>query len=560
MNTIQSILSFAGGLGLFIYGMEVMADGLQKAAGEKTKHLLEILTGNRLMAILIGAAITAIIQSSSATTVLVVGFVNAGLMNLSQAVGVIMGANIGTTMTAWIVSMGEWAKFLQPDTVAPVFLVIGVVILMSTKRSRLRDGAGILIGFGLLFIGLSTMSGAITPYADSPIFVQMFTTIGNNPLLGVLVGLLVTALMQSSSASMGILQTLALTGVVNWGSAIFIALGQNIGTCVTALLSSLSADTNAKRAAIIHLEFNVLGALIVGTAAWIFFLFEPGIMHASVNSTALAIFHTSFNVAVTLILFPFANGLVRLSELIIPGKKEAAHTQSGLDPRMLANASVALNAAYAQMQLMGKLALDNISLSRQCMVDDSGFEQLYANEEKIDDYNRQIGAFLADMNTSSLSAREAQQYRHCLLSLRHIEHIGDRTVDIARLAQSPLNKTPFSEKSVEAINTLSSECWEACDYALKLRETRDPDLIATVNQYEQEVDNLEWKLRQQRLVKLTDSADPAPHGVIFLEVIDCYERIANHAKSLAGYIAREEGYKVEDEESDMPEASLMGVQ
>ena len=264
MQHIEMLFRFIGGLGMFLYGMNVMADGLQKSAGGRMRHLLEVLTKNRLMGILLGAAVTAVIQSSSATTVMVVGFVNAGLMNLTQAAGIIMGANIGTTITAWVVSMSEWGSALKPEFFAPLLIGIGAFLILFSKKEKARELSEILMGFGILFIGLSFMSGAITPYRDAPIFSEAFRILGGNPILGILTGLAVTAVIQSSSASVGILQTLAANGVVTWNSAIYITLGQNIGTCVTALLSSLGAQRTAKRAAAIHLLFNVIGAVIFG--------------------------------------------------------------------------------------------------------------------------------------------------------------------------------------------------------------------------------------------------------------------------------------------------------
>ena len=274
MEHIEMLFRFAGGLGMFLYGMNVMADGLQKSAGDRMKHLLEFLTRNRLMGILVGAGVTAIIQSSSATTVMVVGFVNAGLMTLVQAVGVIMGANIGTTITAWLVSMSEWGSMLKPEFFAPLLIGIGAFMMLFAKREKVKDVSEILVGFGVLFVGLSFMSDSITPYRDAPIFSEAFRILGSNPILGILTGLVVTAIIQSSSASVGILQTLAANGVVNWSSAVFITLGQNIGTCVTALLSSLGANRTAKRAAVIHLLFNVVGAVVFGIGMFVIFSFN----------------------------------------------------------------------------------------------------------------------------------------------------------------------------------------------------------------------------------------------------------------------------------------------
>ena len=263
MTDVEMLFKFIGGLGMFLYGMHVMAEGLQKTAGDKMKKLLGILTNNRILAVLVGAGVTAIIQSSSATTVMVVGFVNAGLLNLSQAVGVIMGANIGTTVTSWIVSMSEWGAFLKPEFLAPLIIGIGAFGMLFSKDEKKTEVSQIAIGFGVLFIGLSFMSGSITLYKDAPIFATAFKTLGANPILGILIGAIVTAVIQSSSASVGILQTLALNGMVTWNSAVYIMLGQNIGTCVTALISSAGAQKNAKRAAVIHLLFNVTGAVFL---------------------------------------------------------------------------------------------------------------------------------------------------------------------------------------------------------------------------------------------------------------------------------------------------------
>ena len=326
MQHVEMLFRFIGGLGMFLYGMNVMADGLQKSAGNRMKHLLEFLTRNRLMGILVGAGVTAIIQSSSATTVMVVGFVNAGLMNLTQAVGVIMGANIGTTVTAWLVSMSEWGAFLKPEFFAPLLIGIGAFMMLFSKKEKIVDVSEILVGFGVLFIGLNFMSGAITPYRDAPIFSEAFRVLGRNPILGMLAGLAVTALIQSSSASVGILQTLAANGLVNWSSAVFITLGQNIGTCVTALLSSLGAHKTAKRAAVIHLMFNTIGAIVFGLLMFVVFTINKVWASSEINSVGLSMFHTFFNVTNTLLLYPFGNLLVKLSGMIVKddGEEEQA--------------------------------------------------------------------------------------------------------------------------------------------------------------------------------------------------------------------------------------------
>ena len=317
ITEIQMLFKFIGGLGMFLYGMDAMADGLQKSAGHKMQQLLGVLTSNRLMGVLLGTGITAIIQSSSATTVMVVGFVNAGIINLQQAVGIIMGANIGTTVTSWIVSMSEWGEMMKPEFFAPALVGVGAVLSLFTGSGKKKQVGEILVGFGVLFIGLSFMSDSITPYRNAPIFSQAFAVLGKNPLLGILAGLVVTGIIQSSSASVGILQTLALNGIVNWQSAIFITLGQNIGTCVTALLSSLSANKTAKRAAVIHLLFNVVGAVIFGCIMFVVFKLNPVFAASRISSVGISIFHTIFNVSNTIILFPFAGLLVKASGLLV---------------------------------------------------------------------------------------------------------------------------------------------------------------------------------------------------------------------------------------------------
>ena len=380
MEIVKSLFTFAGGLGMFLYGMNIMADGLQKGAGNKMKQLMGFLTNNRIVGVLVGALVTAIIQSSSATTVMVVGFVNAGIINLTQAVGVIMGANIGTTVTGWLVSMNEWGSFLKPDFFAPVLIAIGAFILMFAKHSGKKTVGEILVGFGVLFVGLSFMSGAIEPYSDSPIFATAFRALGGNPFLGILTGAVVTAIIQSSSASVGILQTLALNGMVTWNSAVYITLGQNIGTCITALLSSAGANKTAKRAAVIHLLFNMIGAVVFGVGMFIIFHINPTFASSSIDSVQISIFHTIFNITNTLILFPFANKLVQLSGLIIrDDEKEKAQLPEvvdeeedilrHLDKRILESPSFALENADQEILHMARITCQNVENSFKAVME-----------------------------------------------------------------------------------------------------------------------------------------------------------------------------------------------
>ena len=371
INVLGTIFTFAGGLGMFLYGMNTMGDGLQKVAGNKMRQYLGVLTNNRLLGVLLGALVTAIIQSSSATTVMVVGFVNAGLVNLTQAVGVIMGANVGTTITSWIVSMNEWewASVLKPSFFAPVLIGIGAFLAMFAKGEGKKDTGEILIGFGILFVGLDFMSSSIEPYSSSPIFSNAFRVLGKNPFLGIIAGAVVTAIIQSSSASVGILQTLAMNGIVNWNSAIFITLGQNIGTCITALLSSAGANKTAKRAAIIHLLFNSVGTIIFGVLMYVILIFNRELANSDITSVQISIFHSVFNIANTIILYPFAGLLVKLSGILIkdePEEKvddEVKTVLRHLDNRILEYPSYAVENAVKEVSHMGEITLENLRRS-----------------------------------------------------------------------------------------------------------------------------------------------------------------------------------------------------
>lgn len=531
IEIVQSILAFCGGLGLFIYGMEVMGDGLSQAAGTKTKKLLSLLTQNQFMAVLAGALVTAIIQSSSAVTVLVVGFVNASLMSLMQATGVIMGANIGTTMTAWIVSMGEWAAFLKPEMIAPALLFIGVGIHLFSQSSRIKDFAHILIGFGLLFIGLASMSSSIRPYTDLPIFSEAFRILGTNPLLGILTGAIITAIIQSSSASMGILQTLALTGAVNWGSAVYIALGQNIGTCVTALLSSISGDTNAKRAAMIHLEFNTIGAILVACVAGIYFMFMPSMRSAPVGSTSLALFHTGFNVAVTIVLYPFAKQLVNLSKILVPSTKESLSKELDtlLDPRFLPIPEAALSAVNMEMERIGRLCLTMLEQSRAVLIDHEETDKLFENSQHVLKACRHVRDYLEKLDPSLLTMPLQQQILKNLLKARDFLQISVSCQRLAKLLPTE-EAFPLQESSIEEINTLSSLCISALQKVLALYEGTQESSQDQI--YEKEVLHLanqvyakEQALSNQNILFNSKQEHSLQESWFLMEVSDLYLQI-----------------------------------
>ncbi|WP_305209322.1 Na/Pi cotransporter family protein, partial [Dubosiella newyorkensis] len=493
---------------------------------------------NRLIGVLVGALITAIIQSSSATTVMVVGFVNAGLMNLSQAIGVIMGANIGTTMTGWLVSMSEWGSIFKPDFFAPILLIIGTILFLFSKKDRVKEVAGILVGFGILFIGLGTMSGAIKPYSEEPIFYQAFTIIGSNPIFGLLVGAVVTAVIQSSSASMGILQTLAFNGVVNWGAAAFIALGQNIGTCVTALLSCIGANQNAKRAATLHLLFNIIGSLIVGTVIWIYFALNPAVAASNVSGTSLALFHTGFNIMTTVLLFPFANLLVKIAKRIIPAHEEESARRPILDDRLLETPLIALQTVFQEILNLGSMALESITYSRDLFFDESAFEKLSKNKAKIKEYKNEITNYLEKFDASYLTPEQQLQMQHSILALNNIERISVYCSHIMDRAKDMLD-IKISENEREDINTISHHAYKTLKYALRLREEGDVEVFEKVEKHEDSVDAIETDLRSRYMKRMLDNRQGIENGILFLDVIDYYESISDHAERLARYTLQE---------------------
>ena len=365
MSYVDIIIPFVGGLALFIYGMQIMAQGLQNAAGSKMKQLLKALTQNKVMGVLLGAVVTAIIQSSSATTVMVVGFVNAGLMDLTQSMSVIMGANIGTTVTGWLVSSVEWAKFLSPAVIAPVVLMAGVVIMITAKKVSHKEISSIIIGFGVLFIGIEMMSDAVYPLRESEVFKTLFITLGDNPLLGILAGATVTAIIQSSSASVGILQTLAASGLVPFDAAVYIIMGQNIGTCITAMLSGIGTSRNAKCASYMHLLFNIIGTVLFSILSIIYFkMLNPQAGFGTISQTQISIIHTIFNIATTALLFPFSGYIIALAKKINHASVQEEQDESELvhlDDRLLETPSFAVQSAVLEVVRMGYIVEKNLN-------------------------------------------------------------------------------------------------------------------------------------------------------------------------------------------------------
>ena len=552
VEALGVLFQFIGGLGMFLYGMNQMADGLQKSAGHRMQRLLEVLTSNRLMGVLLGAGITAIIQSSSATTVMVVGFVNAGIMNLAQAVGIIMGANIGTTVTSWIVSMSEWGEVLKPDFFAPLLVGIGAAVIMFAKDSKKKDIGEIITGFGFLFVGLSFMSSSIEPYKDAPIFSEIFNVLGRNPLLGILAGTVVTAIIQSSSASVGILQTLAFNGIVNWQSAIFITLGQNIGTCITAILSSIGANRTAKRAAVVHLLFNVVGTIIFGIAMTVVFALNPVLANSTISSVDISIFHTTFNTINTIILFPFANLLVRASGFFVPEKKgeenEPAPDQEmsrHLDARILETPSLAIEQIQHEIIAMGETVKKNLRLAADALLHntEASAEQVYKNEKIINNMQKILTGYLVQINNHSLNEEQHLLVKNLFYSINDLERMGDHCENLAELADEKRKSgIVFSSEASQEMDNMIRSVEEAVDSAVSARKDHDMTLVRQVFRKEEEVDSLEEDLRENHMQRLADMECTMENGVIFLDAVSNLERISDHAVNIAGYVKEESAW------------------
>lgn len=555
INDIQNLFMFCGGLGMFLYGMHEMSNGIQKSAGGKMQELMKILTNNRLVAVLVGAALTAIIQSSGATTVMVVGFVNAGMMTLSQAVGVIMGANIGTCITAWIVSLGELGstfKALSPSLYAPLLIGIGAFVVMFAKSSKKKIYGNICIGLGLLFVGLDFMGDSVKSYMDLPIIKDAFLLFGHNPFLGMAIGALVTAIMQSSSASVGVVQTLASTsGAITTSAAVYISLGANIGSCLTAILSSMGAGRNAKRSAAIHLTYNVIGAVVFGTACFVFFHLFPGFGNQSISSVGISIFHTGLKTANTILLFPFANWLVKFSGILVKEKdseetetiREEEITLRHLDRRILKSPDFAVENAIKEVVHMGEITAENLRNACNLVMnfDKEQAQKVYQTEKTINKMEELITEYLVDIDNLSLTDKQHELVKNLFYSVSDIERVGDHVENIAELMDIKEGNEPitFSEQAVSEISEVMGLVKDAFDCAIRARAEVNIDDAVSVGKYEELVDEKEEELREQHIERLSRQLCKPTNGVAFLDILSNLERISDHAYNLAGYVINE---------------------
>mgnify|MGYP002561216511 FL=1 len=541
------VIPFIGGLAMFIYGMNIMADGLQHAAGSKMKKILEVLTQNKLMGIALGALVTAIIQSSSATTVMVVGFVNAGLMNLTQAISVIMGANIGTTITGWLVSAGEWAKMFSPSTLAPIAVMVGVIITLVGKRQQSKDVAGIIIGFGILFIGMNTMSDAVYPLRESEVFKTAFISMGSNPFLGILVGAGVTAIIQSSSASQGILLSLASAGLVPTNAAVFIIMGQNIGTCVTAILSSVGASKNAKCVGTMHLTFNIAGTIIFSILAmFLFARLDPSYGEGIINMTQISFIHTVFNVGTTIILMPFSGYIIKFA-MKVNGLK-AVETKSDeaelvhLDKRMMSTPSVAVEGAKLETIRMGRIARENLFLALSTLSDhdEEKMADVKQREFVIDKLCDNISKYLIDLCMLHLSDKDNEMVTSLLNTVSDMERVGDHAENIVELAEEMKQEgISFSDTALEELNEMSTTTLGAYDNAVKALELDDITYAVKTSFLEDQVDAMEKKLRAGHIERLSNAECSVNAGIHFIDLLGNLERVSDHAMNIAQVVLNE---------------------
>lgn len=538
MNYGEIIIPFAGGLGMFIYGMQIMAQGLENAAGNKMKSLLEVLTKNKFLGVLLGALITAVIQSSSATTVMVVGFVNAGIMNLGQAMGVIMGANIGTTVTGWLVSSVEWAKALSPTNLAPIAIIVGVVIMLTGKRHSSKDVSSIIVGFGILFIGISTMSAAVEPLKASPEFANLFVTLGKRPFLGIIAGAVVTAIIQSSSASVGILQSLAAAGLVPMSAAIYIIMGQNIGTCVTAMLSGVGAKKNAKTAALMHLLFNIIGTVIFSIVAIIFFTAANPVMGGGmITQTQISTVHTIFNIGTTVLLFPASNMIIMLAKKI--GRVDEAEQEESivlLDERMLETPGIALQSTISEISRMGHVVMSSLEKAKTVMFTQNreDIEALKKEESLVDKLSSGITEYAIKISALRVSDREHEEVARLLQVISDMERVSDYCENISEYAETMYDrKIQFSEMGAKGLEEMLDVCADSFKYALEAFEQKSREKALKVIEKETKADGLEVSLRTKHIKRLANNQCNTEAGIVFLDALVCLERISDHARNIA---------------------------
>jgi phosphate:Na+ symporter len=538
--SVANILSMAGGLGLFLFGIRTMGDGLENAAGAKLKRMLEVLTGNRFLAVLVGFVVTAIIQSSTATTVMVVGFVNAGMMSLAQAVGVIMGANIGTTVTSLLIA-------LNFSSVAAAAVLVGVILMLASKKTVVKNLGAIFTGFGLLFLGIDMMSDSMAPLRDSAGFMNFIVTVSESPLrplFGIILGIVMTAVLQSSSASVGVLQTLAMQGLVPLKFSVFVLFGQNIGTCLTALFSTVGAKKNSKRAAVIHLLFNLIGtgifiliALLTPYVEWIEKL-SPDPM------AQIAISHIVFNIVSTVVMFPFAKALVKLSCLLVPGKDDSESEMhcKFIDDRLLNTPPFAVMQVSKEVARMAKLARDNFETSAHALINrsDKDLDKVMENEEIINYLNHHITSYLVKLNALDITDSDSDYIARVFHAINDIERVGDHAINLAEAAQHNIGEgLKFSDPAREELNQLCGSVVTLLERSMAAfdNQSLSDNEAKELSDLEEHIDDLTLECQDSHIFRLNRKECNTEAGMLYLNTITDFERVGDHAINIA-FLAR----------------------
>ena len=541
---IFSLFTLCGGLAFFLYGMTVMSKSLEKMAGGKLERLLKRMTSNPIKSLLLGAGITIAIQSSSAMTVMLVGLVNSGVMEIGQTIGIIMGSNIGTTLTAWLLSLtgieseNFFVNFLKPKNFSPLLALIGILLIMGSKRQRRRDVGRVMMGFSILMYGMELMSGAVSPLADMPGFTH-FMTAFTNPFLGVLVGAAFTGIIQSSAASVGILQALAMTGSVTYGIAIPIIMGQNIGTCVTALLSSVGANKNAKRAAFVHLSFNVIGSVVLLTAYSIVrAIFAPAILGEAATLPGIAVIHTAFNLLCVAILMPMAPLLEKLALRVIHDAPAPEH-ETELDERLLASPALALGQCREVAMKMADRAVQALRGSLLAVTDYTPAlaEQVRADEEATDHYEDILGTYLVKLSSQTLTAADSENATELLKVIGDFERIADHAVNIVESAEELQSKgLTLSEAAQADLKVLDAAVAEILDRSADAFRRGDAQAAAAVEPLEQVVDLLKEQLRTRHILRMREGKCSIEAGFVWADLLTDLERTSDHCSNIAGSV------------------------
>jgi len=542
--SIFDALTLIGGLCLFLFGMSIMGDALERSAGGKLQSLLAKLTTNKMAGFLTGLGVTSIIQSSSATTVMVVGFVNSGLMSLKQAINVIMGANVGTTVTAWILSLGGidsanvFVKLLKPTSFTPILALIGIVLYMFSKNNKKKDIGVILLGFAVLMFGMDIMTSAVSVLEENEAFRNLFVMF-KNPILGVLVGAVLTAVIQSSSASVGILQAFAATGAVSFGAAIPIIMGQNIGTCITAILSSFGTNRNAKRAALVHLLFNIIGTVVcLSVVTMVDLMFAPAIFDQSASIAGIAVCHSLFNIACTVLLLPMSAMLEKMAYKLVPETAQPDKIAE-LDERLFTTPAVALERCHELANHMAKDALESLHDSIACLSEFSNetFEKVMAAEDNSDHYEDIIGNYLVKLSALKLGDRDSAASAKLLKTIGDLERISDHTAGLAKSAQEMSTKQlHFTDEAKKELAAIAGATGEILALSCAAFETNDMNAALEIEPLEQIIDDLKDRLRSNHTLRLQKGLCTFESGFVWADILTDLERISDHCSNIAGCV------------------------